>query len=209
MRHARPTGLRARRTTSAVAASAAAAVLLSACGGEPGAQETVGPTAGAPSPTSEQSYAPTLPPYTSDIELTHEEEQDVEELLLLIDEFNILTGTLEDGSPDRASSLEGSVDKELLESHIDGMKETLSDGIRTRGPVTPMSAIILEHSDESAVASICYDFSAYQIFNIENPDKALYPDRPSEHAYDTAANRVDGDWVIVDRTDSESTCEDH
>ena len=207
--HARPTRLRARRTTSAVAASAAAAVLLSACGGEPGAQETVGPTAGAPSPTSEQSYAPTLPPYTSDVELTDEEEQDVEELLLLIDEFNILTSTLTEEGIEEARTLEGTVEKELLDWHLSDMESSFEEGIRTRGVVLPQAATVLSYNGNESTVSICYSFDDYLIFNESDPDTPIHTNRPTEYSFETDAIQDGEQWIVSDRRDSRISCDEH
>lgn len=195
---------------SGMAAGAAALLLaVAGCGGGAEAPETVSPTAGADPAPSDQIYEPTLPPYTSEVDLSAEETQQVEELLLLIDEFNLLTGTLTEDGPDRASTLAGSVQDELLESHIEGMKETLSEGIRTRGQVVPKSAVVLKYGEGSAVVSVCYDFSQYEIYDVDDPETPLYPDRPDEHAYDTTAKANDDSWLINDRFDSEVTCEDH
>ena len=209
MLHARPARVRARRRMTGIAMTTVALFALSACGGDPEAQETVGPTAGSDPSSTAQAYEPTLPPYTSDVDLTDEETEQVEDLLLLIDEFNILTGTLSEGSDQQASELSGSVDDDLLTSQIEGMTEAMEDGVRTRGYVTPRSAIVVDFSTDETVVSVCYDFSEYEIFEASNPGTALYPDRPTEHAYETTADRVDNKWILRDRTDSRYSCKDH
>lgn len=207
--HARLIRQRARRTTSVVAASAVAALLLSACGGEPEAQETVGPTAGAPSPTSEQSYEPTLPPYTSDVELTDEDEQDVEELLLLIDEFNILTSTLTEQGIEEAKTLEGTVEGELLDWHLSDMKSNFEDGIRTRGVVLPKAATVLSYDGSESTVSICYGFDDYVIFNESDPNTPIHTDRPTEYSFETDAVHDGDQWMVSDRRDSRMSCDEH
>lgn len=159
--HARPTRLRARRTTSAVAASAAAAVLLSACGGEPGAQETVGPTAGAPSPTSEQSYAPTLPPYTSDVELTDEETAQVEETLVAIDEYIYFSSTTsEEGAVGIEELADANKISEGLRDAYVKMKDAADeDGLSLAGEVEISEMAVWEHMlNDSGYYGFCLEF---------------------------------------------------
>lgn len=164
MRHARPTGLRARRTTSAVAASAAAAVLLSACGGQPGAQETVGPTAGAPSPTSEQSYAPTLPPYTSDVELTDEETAQVEDTLQAIDEYFYFTSGFTDmhnqGIEDLANR--NMISSGLKDAHLDAADAASEENQTLVGSVTVTEATVWEYDEGTyGYFGVCLDLDGW------------------------------------------------
>ena len=84
---------------------------LSGCSGAADAAPTVGPTAGADESVEPAEYEPTLPPYTSEVDLSAEDEAEVEELLLLIDEFSTYTSTLDSASLQTVESLDDSVNK--------------------------------------------------------------------------------------------------
>src|SRR5699024_6334717 len=77
------------------AVAALSLLVLSGCSGAADAAPTVGPTAGATEAAEPTEYEPTLPPYTTEVDLSPEDEAEVEELLLLIDEFSTLTATLD------------------------------------------------------------------------------------------------------------------
>ena len=67
------------------AVAALSLLVLSGCSGAADAAPTVGPTAGATEAAEPTEYEPTLPPYTTEVDLSAEDEAEVEELLLLID----------------------------------------------------------------------------------------------------------------------------
>ena len=209
MLHARPARVRARRRMTGIAMTTVALFALSACGGDPEAQETVGPTAGSDPSSTAQAYEPTLPPYTSDVDLTDEETEQVEDLLILIDEFNILTSSLSDESVDKAKSLEGQVDEELLEWHLSDMSSNYADGIRTRGVIIPESATILSFDDTRSTISICYSFDDYVIYDDSDPDTPIYTDRPNEYSFETDAVFEDDQWIVSGRRDSRISCDEH
>lgn len=161
MRHARPFRRRARRTTSVVAASAIAALLLSACGGEPEAQETVGPTAGAPSPTSEQSYEPTLPPYTSDVELSDEATAQVEETLQAINEYILFSSTTSDEGAAGIDQLANAnkISSGLRDAYVEMKDEADQDGLSLSGEVQISEMAVWEHTpDDSGYYGFCLEF---------------------------------------------------
>lgn len=203
-------GARTRRPLGVAAAALAALSLLglSGCSGAADAAPTVGPTAGADEPTEPTEYQPSLPPYTSEVDLSAEDEAEVEELLLLIDEFSTYTSTLDETSFQTVESLTGHVDKEMLTQYRDSMKEAYDEGKRTSGVVTPESTVILSLDATEAVVASCYDFSDYMVYGEGEPDIHLYPDRPVRHAYDTVAERSDSGWTLIDRFDSEIDCDE-
>lgn len=195
---------RKRRLRSGIAAVAASALLvLAACSGSPDVPATVGPTA---TPDQPETYEPTLPPYTSEVELSAEDEEDVEELLLLIDEFMTLTSTLEGPTTKYVESLEGRVDPEILEGYIGEMEDAIDEGKRTDGAIVAKFALITEYSGAQATISTCYDFSKHIISSKDKPGVNLYPNREKVHAYDVVAVKIDDDWTLVDEFDSEVEC---
>lgn len=180
--------------------------MLTACSGSPDAPATVGPTA---TPEQPETYEPTLPPYTSEVELSAEDEEDVEELLLLIDEFMTLTSTLEDGSREVAKeSLRGKVDDEMLNGYLELMDEAYAENKRTSGKIVAKTNVVLDLNNTSATLATCYDYNDYIVSSASAPGVHLYPDRPKAYAYDTIAKRDGDSWLIVDRFDSEIECDE-
>lgn len=198
---------RKRRRRSGIAAVAVSALLvLAACSGGPDAPATVAPTA---TPDQPETYEPTLPPYTSEVELSAEDEKDVEELLLLIDEFMTLTSTLESGSREVAKeSLRGKVDNEMLNGYLELMDEAYAENKRTSGKIVAKANVVVDLNNASATLATCYDYNDYIVSTASAPGVHLYPDRPKAHAYDTVAKRDGDNWLIVDRFDSEIECDE-
>lgn len=191
--------------TCAAGFAASALLMLAACSGDPEFPETVGPTS-TPDETEPAVYEPTLPPYTSEVELSAEDEAEVEELLLLIDEFTKLTSTLEEPTTEYAESLEGRVEAEMLKGYIDQMEEAIDAGKRTDGAIVAKFAKIIEFANSRAVISTCYDFSKHIISEVDEPGVNLYPGREKVYAYDVVAMKVDDNWILVDQFDSEVHC---
>ncbi|MGO1606004.1 MAG: hypothetical protein ACTHXF_00885 [Brevibacterium yomogidense] len=181
---------------------------LSGCSGAADAAPTVGPTAGADESVEPAEYEPTLPPYTSEVDLSAEDEAEVEELLLLIDEFSTYTSTLDSASLQTVESLDDSVDKQMLEQYWEGMKEAYEEGKRTSGLIVPESTVLLSLDMTEATVATCYDFSDYTVYEENQPGVHIYPDRPIKHAYDTVAKRSDSGWILIDRFDSEIECDE-
>ncbi len=140
---------------------AIAALLLTACGGEPGAQETVGPTGGAPSPASEQSYAPTLPPYTSDVELTDEETAQVEDTLQAIDEYIYYSSTTSDEGAigiDRLADA-NKISEGLRDAYVEMKDEADASGMSLAGEVEISEMAVWEHTpNDSGYYGFCLEF---------------------------------------------------
>lgn len=201
--HARLIRQRARRTTSVVAASAVAALLLSACGGEPEAQETVGPTAGAPSPTSEQSYEPTLPPYTSDVELSDEETAQVEETLQAIDELFHYASSLSPGSVAGLERMaaEDLIAAELHESHEKLSNQASSENQKLVGAMEVTETSVWEYTyDDYGYFGVCLNYDGWGLVDSTTgltPDGKEPPDSRLQMAT-LKAHYKDGRPVLQD-----------
>lgn len=211
-RRSRRGGSRGGRTgpTAGIAGAALAAlslIVLSGCSGAADAAPTVGPTAGADETAEPTEYEPTLPPYTSEVDLSADDEAEVEELLLLIEKFSTYTSTLDGQSLETVESLDEDVDQQMLGQYRDGMKEAYDEGKRTSGIIVPESTVVLSLDATEAVVATCYDFSDYSVYHEDNPGVHIYPDRPIHHAYDTVAKRSDSGWTLIDRFDSEIACD--
>src|SRR5699024_10091018 len=161
------------------AVAALSLLVLSGCSGAADAAPTVGPTAGATEAAEPTEYEPTLPPYTTEVDLSAEDEAEVEELLLLIDEFSTLTATLDGQSTEAVASMKGRVDSQMLDEYMDGMRGAYDDGKRTSGAIVSTSTVVLDFDANEAVIATCYDFSDYTVYESDNPDEHLYPDRPT------------------------------
>lgn len=188
-----------------VAVAVPTLLLLGACSGNPDALARVGP-ASTPNESEPEAYEPTLPPYTSEVELTPEDEEDVEELLLLTDEFMKLTSTLEEPTIRYAESLAGRVEDEMLEGYLGVMNEAIADRKQTNGAIVAKFSRVAEFGANRVIISTCYDFSEHIISDIDEPGVNLYPERPKTHAYDIVAKKVDDSWMLIDQYDSELDC---
>jgi hypothetical protein len=110
---------------------------LSACGGDPEAQETVGPTAGSDPSSTTQAYEPTLPPYTSDVDLTDEETEQVEETLLAIDEYIFYTASFSDTSNEKINELAKQmiISEDLRDAHLDAADNAKKENKKLTGSI--------------------------------------------------------------------------
>ena len=161
-------GERTRRGARTVATALVALSLigLSACGGSADATPTVGPTAGADETVELAEYEPTLPPYTSDVELSAEDEAEVEELLLLIDEFSTYTSDVTPHSIAGMQSIASNLDPKFISSHEEFALEVTSAGHEIGGSVDITDTAIWRFEDHNyAMVGICYDYDHWGVID--------------------------------------------
>ena len=170
MLHARPARVRARRRMTGIAMTTVALFALSACGGDPEAQETVGPTAGSDPSSTAQAYEPTLPPYTSDVDLTDEETEQVEETLLAINQLFFYASSL---SPDSLAGLEElasakMISAEMYESHKDLATVAKRENQELVGSMDVTEVAVWEHEeDEFGYFGVCLDYNSWGLVDAE------------------------------------------
>ena len=161
MLHARPARVRARRRMTGIAMTTVALFALSACGGDPEAQETVGPTAGSDPSSTAQAYEPTLPPYTSDVDLTDEETEQVEETLLAIDEYINYSSSTTDASATGVDRLASSnlISDGLRDAYAEVKSEADKEGKELTGEVAITEMAVWEYEpDDFGYFGFCIEF---------------------------------------------------
>lgn len=153
-------GARTRRPLGVAAAALAALSLLglSGCSGAADAAPTVGPTAGADESLESAEYETTLPPYTSEVDLSAEDEAEVEELLLLIDEFTEYTSGISEKHEEGLMSRKSNIESEIYRDHEQFIETARRDHyvISGRVEITESSVWRFE-SDDYAMIGVCYD----------------------------------------------------
>ncbi|WP_143275842.1 hypothetical protein [Brevibacterium yomogidense] len=166
-------GARTRRPLRVAAAALAALSLLglSGCSGAADAAPTVGPTAGADEPTEPTEYQPSLPPYTSEVDLSAEDEAEVEELLLLIDEFSTYTSDVTAQSVSGLQSIKDNLDPKFISSHEEFVSEVNADGHEVGGSVTISDTAVWRFEDHNyAMVGICYDYDHWGVVDPDTGD---------------------------------------
>lgn len=210
-------GSRGGRTgpTAGIAGAALAAlslIVLSGCSGAADAAPTVGPTAGADETAEPTEYEPTLPPYTSEVDLSAEEEAEVEELLLLIDEFTEYTSGISERHEKGLLSRKENIEKEIYRDHEEFIELARRDSYEINGSVEiARSSVWRFESGDYAMIGICYD---HHNWGVEDPDDGgQVDDYPHERdglrmAY-IEAERNDAGWEIYNQKfyDIEDGCD--
>lgn len=193
--------VRWRRPLRSCAATAAVSALLvlSACSGDPDIPETVGPTS---TPDEPDAYVPTLPPYTSQVELSPEDEEDVEELLLLIEQFGTYTSDVTNVHQERIRSIEDSLSDDMKSSYHDFVQDAERGDVHVVGSVVITDTAVWRYESKSyAMVAICYRYDHWAV--IENESGQLSeghdPDRRYEQmAYVEAELEANG-WLIYNQ----------
>lgn len=202
-------GARTRRTLGVAGAALTALSLIgmSGCSGAADAAPTVGPTAGADESLESAEYEPTLPPYTSEVDLSAEDEAEVEELLLLIDELSYYTSSITEENIDGLKGLEPNLSEKMFAEHLEALQSALEKGRSAEGSVEISSTYLSEfENDGRVVVATCYDMSTHRVVSSGSPDQSAYNQEVDEFAMDTVAKQVDSSWVISGRYKSKLAC---
>lgn len=161
MLHARPARVRARRRMTGIAMTTVSLFALSACGGDPEAQETVGPTAGGDPSSTAQAYEPTLPPYTSDVDLTDEETEQLEDTLLAINEYIFYTSATTDESSAGINRLfdEKKISEGMRDAYHELKDDAEDDGKALTGQLNITDMAVWEYTpDEFGYFGFCLEY---------------------------------------------------
>lgn len=203
-------GARTRRPLGVAAAALAALSLLglSGCSGAADAAPTVGPTAGADEPTEPTEYQPSLPPYTSEVDLSAEDEAEVEELLLLIDEFISYSSGIDDFNSQGISDMSPHLSDGLEEAYRNTVDDANERGLESIGSLQiENSAVWAFERDDYAHFGMCIEFDSW---GLVDPDTGLTVDGESLDGirYQVAeieAVSIETDWSLQNlRFDDES-----
>ena len=175
---------------------------LSGCSGAADAVPTVGPTAGADESVEPAEYEPSLPPYTSEVDLSAEDEAEVEELLLLIDEFSTYTSDVTAQSVSGLQSIKDNLDPKFISSHEEFVSEVDSNGYEVGGSVTISDTAVWRFEDHNyAMVGLCYD---YDHWGVVDPDTG---DAVEGHEVNQAietmgyveAELIDSEWTLYNQ----------
>ncbi|WP_144573828.1 hypothetical protein [Brevibacterium jeotgali] len=150
---------------------------LSGCSGAADAAPTVGPTAGADESVEPADYEPTLPPYTSDVDLSAEDEAEVEELLLLIDEFVSYSSGIDDFNSQGIAKISPHLSEGLEEAYRNTVSDANEKGLQATGSLEIQgSAVWAFARDDYAHFGLCIEFDSWGLID---PDTGLTADGES------------------------------
>lgn len=180
---------------------------LSGCSGAADAVPTVGPTAGADESVEPAEYEPSLPPYTSEVDLSAEDEAEVEELLLLIDELSYYTSNITEENIVGLKGLEPRLSNEVFDEHIAALQNALDEGQSAEGVIEVSATQVTEFEDgRRVVVATCYDMSSHRVVSSASTDQSLHNEEVDEFAMDTVAEWRDSTWLISGRYKSRLGC---
>lgn len=176
--------------------------MLSGCSGAADAAPTVGPTAGADETVEPTEYEPTLPPYTSEVDLSAEEEAEVEELLLLIEKFSMYTADVTPHSISGLQLIKNNLDPKFISSHEDFASEISANGYEISGSVTISDAAIWRFEDHNyAMVGICYDYDHWGVIDPDSGDavEGHEVNQVIETMAYVEAEMVDSEWTLYNQ----------
>lgn len=172
-------GARTRRTLGVAGAALTALSLIgmSGCSGAADAAPTVGPTAGADESLESAEYEPTLPPYTSEVDLSAEDEAEVEELLLLIDEFVSYSSGIDDFNSQGIAELSPHLSEGLEEAYRNTVNDANEKGLHSTGSLEIQESAVWDFArDDYAHFGMCIEFDSWGLID---PDTGLTADGES------------------------------
>ncbi|GAA2091567.1 hypothetical protein GCM10009823_08770 [Brevibacterium salitolerans] len=192
--------------TGSVTAALATVLLLTACGGDPEAPATVGPTAGAdPEPT----YEPTIPPYTSAVELSSEDREQIDELLLLIDEWVEYASGTTDYHLAGFESLTPRLSADFAKKHQDSLNAESEAQATTRGTISIKNSLVgLYNEGSDAQIWTCVDYTNYKWMRKNESSTEEVDKEDSERLFIHSADLRASDWVLTKEEYYESNCDE-
>ena len=150
---------------------------LSGCSGAADAAPTVGPTAGADESAEPAEYEPTLPPYTSEVSLSAEDEAEVEELLLLIDEFVSYSSGIDDFNSQGIEEISPHLSEGLEEAYRETVNDANEKGLQATGSLEIQDSSVWAFTrDDYAHFGMCIEFDSWGLID---PDTGLTADGES------------------------------
>ncbi|WP_029089176.1 hypothetical protein [Brevibacterium album] len=175
-----------------------------ACTGDPEAPATVGPTAG---PGPEPSYEPSTFPYESTVELTDADREQIDELLLLIDEYTEYTSGSTEYHSSGVQKLEPHLAKDLFKDLKSHQKEMIDKGHGAIGEVVISTSLIDRYSaSKDAEIWVCFDYSNYRRESDMQSSSATQGTGHQERLHLYTVNMIDDNWVIQSDSFYDSTC---
>ncbi|GAA4507317.1 hypothetical protein GCM10023159_05290 [Brevibacterium yomogidense] len=155
----------------------------------------------APTATPDQpeTYEPTLPPYTSEVELSAEDEKDVEELLLLIEKFSYYTSDITDANQAGIRSIRGNLTDGMYSSYQDFAQEAADGKISVVGSVSITDSSVWRYeTNEYAMIGLCYEYDHWAVIDNTSgrPSQGHDPNRTIEMLAYVEADLVGQRWLI-------------